>query len=170
MEDITPYFLYKSTLFKSSLLSTFRAYSGTLLASVWIQFKYSPIADICASFSSVFSQAKLHWLWERFCLSKNIRFDLSIAQWQLITVQNRFLFFFFNKIQKNLQPVCLLPLKLSSLKNNRNNLFFPKLLQHPLKNLNRVQKLINQHLWEPNLATNSAAQSEVSFCHTSKGK
>lgn len=129
---------YVKLPFKGSILSTFRAFSGTLLTSAWIQFKSSPSADICACFYPVFSQAKLHWLREGFCLSKNIRFDLSIAQWQLITAQNRFLsFFFFKHNTKNLQSitVCLLPLKLSSPQNNRNKLLFPKLLQHPFKNL-----------------------------------
>lgn len=102
---------YVKLPFKGSILSTFRAFSGTLLTSAWIQFKSSPSADICACFCPVFSQAELHWLREGFCLSKNIRFDLSIAQWQLITAQNRFLslFFFLSTIQKIfslLQYVC----------------------------------------------------------------
>lgn len=86
---ISPRISYVEVTFKDSILSTFRAFSGTLLTSAWIQFKSSPNADICACFYPVFSQAKLHWLWEGFCLSKIIRFDLLIAQWQLITAQNR---------------------------------------------------------------------------------
>lgn len=92
---ISPHISYVKVPFKDSILSTFRAYSGTLLTSAWIQFKSSSNADICACFYPVFSQAKLHWLWEGFCLSKNIRFDLSIAQWQLITAQNKDFSLFF---------------------------------------------------------------------------
>lgn len=101
---VSPRISHAEVPFKDSTLSTFRAYSGTLLTNVWIQFKSGPNADICACFYPVFSQAKLHWLSKAFCLSKNIGFDLSIAQWQLITAQNRdflFFFFFFNTI-KNL--------------------------------------------------------------------
>lgn len=102
---VSPRISHVEVPFKDSTLSTFRAYSGTLLTNAWIQFKSSPNADICACFYPVFSQAKLHWLSKAFRLSKNIRFDLSIAQWQLITAHNRyfsFFFFFFNTIKNPL--------------------------------------------------------------------
>lgn len=96
----------------------------------------------------LFSQAKLHWLSKAFHLRKNIRFDLSIAQWQLITAQNRdFSLFFFkhNKKSTLLQDVCChwsSPLP----KPTEMKCFFPKRLQHLLKSLYRVQEPLNQHL------------------------
>lgn len=163
---VSPRISYVEVPFKDSTLSTFRAYSGTPLTNAWTQFKSSPNADICACFYPVFSQAKLHWLSKAFCLSKNIRFDLSIAQWQLITAQNRDFSFFF-KHNKKIHSItgCLLPLKLSSPKTNRNEVLFSKEAStSPEEPLQSSRAVKSAPFWVPKLPSNSAADSDSVSC------